>query len=309
MLLWLHFRYQQSASGLAYVGTNQLSEKIKRQPNSQIVGFWAPRVTIVLAGIVVGLFAKVILGTADNGEQSRRFENPIKAPKDFTGNPRPAGPGELALPGSKDTDSGQGNGGADGTPLTDVDADPSSEVPPLVIPDLIGTDQSLPEVSYVDVSRAFDRFTHDEHAHFHAHGNTECASGCAASRHPTEKLDEQSFHELLDQYAGDPMDETSSALESLLYFGPQTKEMIQKHGFGPLDRARADFLWSELKITHALISIRVVDEKGIVRSWLKPTRVPFDRRHEFEMEVDKVQPNETSGTVKRVGLYHLWTRL
>ena len=197
----------------------------------------------------------------------------------------------------------------DGNPLTAADEDPSCEVPPLVIPDLIGTDQSLPEVSYIEVSRAFDRFVHDEHAHFHAHGNIVCASGCAASRHPTEKLDEQSFHELLDQYAGDPMDETSSALESLLYFGPQTKEMIQKHGFGPLDRVRADFLWSELKVSHALISIRVVDEKGIVRSWLKPTRVPFDRRHEFEMEVDKVQPNETSGTVKRVGLYHLWTRL
>jgi hypothetical protein len=46
-----------------------------------------------------------------------------------------------------------------------------------------------------------------------------------------------------------------------------------------------------------------------VRSWLDPTEVPFDRRHVFEMEASGVQPLVTSGTVKRVGLYHLWTRL
>ena len=37
--------------------------------------------------------------------------------------------------------------------------------------------------------------------------------------------------------------------------------------------------------------------------------VPLDRRHEFDMQVNNVQPLITSGTVKRVGLYHLWNRL
>jgi len=52
-----------------------------------------------------------------------------------------------------------------------------------------------------------------------------------------------------------------------------------------------------------------LDEAGEVRSWLPATRVPLDRRHEFDMEVHDVQRLITSGTVKRVGLDHLWTRL
>ena len=288
-----------------------MSDIQNRQVNSQFARFWAPRLTIVMVGIVIGLLAKVIFGDASNSDQTRKFENQVEKPAQFPENPRPAILGEVPNFEVKSLNEDSENGGKNGSEdsVSQDNGDPSSLVPPLVIPDLIGTDLSLPAVSYRDVSSAFDRFTHDEGAHFHAHGNTVCASGCAASRHPTEQLDEQMFYDLLAQYASEPMNETSSALEALLYFGPQAKSMLEKRGFGTLDRERADFLWHELKINHALISIRVVDENGIVRSWLKPTRVPFDRRHEFEMEVNKVQPNQTSGTVKRVGLYHLWTRL
>ena len=152
-------------------------------------------------------------------------------------------------------------------------------------------------------------FTADSVAHFHAHGEEVCASGCAASRHPTKELTRDYFHELLKRYAIEPMDETSFALESLLYFGRQTAMLLEEEGDYPLDPIRSDFLRSELRKTHAKIEIRVVDEYGEVRTWLSPTRVPLDRRHEFDMQVNNVQPLETSGTVKRVGLYHLWNRL
>ena len=152
-------------------------------------------------------------------------------------------------------------------------------------------------------------FSADPIAHFHAHGEEVCASGCAASRHPTKELTRDYFHELLEQYATEPMDETSFALESLLYFGRQTSELLKEEGDYPLDPLRSEFLQDELLKTHAKIEIRVVDEYGEVRSWLAPTRVPLDRRHEFDMQVNNVQPLQTSGTVKRVGLYHLWNRL
>lgn len=152
-------------------------------------------------------------------------------------------------------------------------------------------------------------FSKDTRATFEAHGEDLCASGCAASRHPTTELTREHFHELLEEYAGDPMNEDSFALESLLYFGRQTQQLLDEEGDFPLDPRRSAFLRRELKRTHASIEIRLVDEHGEVRTWLPPTRVPLDRRHVFQMEVNRVQPLITSGTVKRVGLYHLWTRL
>ena len=152
-------------------------------------------------------------------------------------------------------------------------------------------------------------FAHDSGAIFHAHGHDVCPSGCAASRHPTDELTRLRFRQLMAQLALEPMDETSPAFETLLYFGRQAKEFVESEGTLPLDPARATILRRELARTHARVSIRVVDEQGDVRAWLPPTRVPLDRRHEFPMETNKVQPLQTSGTVKRVGLYHLWNRL
>ncbi len=152
-------------------------------------------------------------------------------------------------------------------------------------------------------------FTRDERASFHAHGSEVCASGCAASRHPTPPLDREEFDRLMVEYARGPMDESNPALESLCFYGRQTAAWIEKLGTRPLSKERAAFLRRELERTHALISFRIVDEFGDVRTFMPPTRVPLDRRHVFEMETDRLPPLETSGTVKRVGLHHLWTRL
>lgn len=152
-------------------------------------------------------------------------------------------------------------------------------------------------------------FSAGERAAFHPHGSRQCASGCAASNHPTEELTPARFQRLVSRFATEPIDETSEAFETLLYFGRQTKVFLDLYGDSPLDGARAAALRRELSRTHARIEIRVVDEQGNPRSWLPPTRVPLDRRHVFQMSTEDVQPLVTSGTVKRVGLYHVWTRL
>jgi hypothetical protein len=152
-------------------------------------------------------------------------------------------------------------------------------------------------------------FEHDSRAVFEPHGNQVCASGCALNRHPTGKLSAAHFHELMAQYALEPAAAPSPSLEELLFYGPQTRQLIEADGMAPLKADQAVFLWDELKRTHAKISLRVIDSNGEVRTWLPPTRVPLDRRHVFEMETKNLQPLVTSGTVKRVGLDHLWVRL
>jgi len=152
-------------------------------------------------------------------------------------------------------------------------------------------------------------FAHGDRAVFEPHGEQVCASGCAASRHPTTPLVTNEFHELLREFGRQPMSEDSPAFEKLLYYGKQTQQRLQRYGCGSLDPLREQVLKRELKKTHASVQIRLVDEHGEIRSWLPATPVPLDRRHVFDMEAKGVQPLVTSGTVKRVGLYHLWTRL
>lgn len=154
-----------------------------------------------------------------------------------------------------------------------------------------------------------DPYSHDANAHFHAHGDQVCASGCAASRHPTETLGKAEFARLMRRLEQAPLDRNNNALETLLYYGRQTSDLLLKHGAFGVSATTLSRLNQELQRTHALVEIRVVDEHGEVRSRLQPTRVPLDRRHVFEMETKNLQPLVTSGTVKRVGLDHLWTRL
>jgi hypothetical protein len=183
-------------------------------------------------------------------------------------------------------------------------------VPPLQVDGLLwDEDGPTTPVALAATSLWADEFVHDERAHFHAHGSQYCSSGCAPHNHPTADLTAAKYRALVERFSGEPMDETSLALESLLYFGRQTRLLAAREGISPLTADRADFLRRELSRTHARIAIRLVDEAGKVRAWAPPTRVPLDRRHVFEMEVEGVQPLITSGTVKRVGLYHLWNRL
>ncbi|MCH8923966.1 MAG: hypothetical protein IIA67_12560 [Planctomycetes bacterium] len=163
--------------------------------------------------------------------------------------------------------------------------------------------------SHTGLVSLLDDFKPDPRASFHPHGQKVCSSGCAASSHPTEKLTRENFQQLLRRFAVEPMDETSLAFETLLYYGRQTRDMLAGQSSTGLDPLREELLRRELRRTHAKVSIRLVDEEGQVRASLPPTKVPLDRRHEFKMDVQRVQPLITSGTIKRVGLYHIWARL
>lgn len=134
-----------------------------------------------------------------------------------------------------------------------------------------------------------------------------CAS-CGDARHPTPPLALEEYDRLLVQYSREPID-ASDALDALCFYGVQARAMIETHGTGGLDPERAAFLRRETSRTHAYLSVRVIDEHGVLRVSMMRKKVAFDQRsHHAVDEVVDVEPPEISGTVKRVGLYHIWAR-
>lgn len=239
--------------------------------------------TLVAMGICLGYLARLILG----------------APADETGPRRTI---NRPLPEKPQVDHEE----VIDLPIIKLNKDQPAEsglVPPIRMPG------SLPLVAASWSRHQADLQTHDSNALFEPHGDQICASGCAASRHPTQTLTRDHFERLLVEYTYEPMNQTNNALEELMYFGSQSRAMIESLGVGELDSQRAEFLWDQLKLNKAKVSIRVLDQSGNVRTWVEPTTVPFDRRHVFEMQTNNVQPLVTSGTVKRVGLNHIWARL
>ena len=95
-------------------------------------------------------------------------------------------------------------------------------------------------------------FLHDRRATFHAHGDRMCASGCAASRHPTETLSREQFFALRQEMARGPLDETNQALETLLYYGRQSRDLLSREGFGPLGPLQGDF-WYVLLVNLLIV--------------------------------------------------------
>ena len=170
-------------------------------------------------------------------------------------------------------------------------------------------DPLVPPLQLTNAANRFGPFAHDPQAVSHPHGETLCASGCAVSRHPSGRLTPKAFTTLLKAYQQAPPTAENVALEEILFYSRQSREYWQC-----LRGACHDPLWQrvlddELKKTHVLVSLRVLDEAGVIRSKLTNVRVPLDRRHVFQMQNEELQPLVTSGTVKRVGLDHLWTRL
>lgn len=164
-------------------------------------------------------------------------------------------------------------------------------------------------VPAVHLNETTDDFSHGTEATFHAHGDQVCASGCAASRHPTDRLTKRRFLQLLDECSQSPLNANNLAFETLLFFGRQTSQLLDDCGSGALTTAQALTLRNELTRQHAFVSIRLVDVHGDIRSKVCNVRVPLDRRHVFSMTSKGLPPLVTSGTVKRVGQKHLWTRL
>ena len=142
-----------------------------------------------------------------------------------------------------------------------------------------------------------------------AQGNPEaCRTGCSLAKHDIPAFTRGDFEKALRAYAQEPAEASSSALDTLLFYGPDTRHFIDKHGTGALPAGHAAFLKRQLERDHAIVEIRMVEASGRVRIAYGPARVPLGQKEHLQPQGHDLQPLEINGTVMRTGLYHLWSR-
>ncbi|MHC5114078.1 MAG: hypothetical protein ACYTGP_06585 [Planctomycetota bacterium] len=137
-----------------------------------------------------------------------------------------------------------------------------------------------------------------------------CGAGCSADVHVTPALSRARYETLLAEMVRGPMSRDNAALEELLFYGADVRRWLAD---APPERLAPD--WRELLEREsarrfAVIDMRFVNREGIERIRLEPTRVPLGiKQHVHPTHRLDLPPLELSGTVKRVGLDHLWTRI
>lgn len=138
----------------------------------------------------------------------------------------------------------------------------------------------------------------------------DCAGSCAlpGNHGEADTLSESAFLGWLTQWAEEPVGEPTLALETLLFHGPRSEELLEKHGHR-LDSAHRTFLEQELSRHTVRMSMRLVDENGEVRGILETGNFPLKEKQHLVFEgTGSLGWLETGGKVKRVGLGHLWSR-
>lgn len=137
-----------------------------------------------------------------------------------------------------------------------------------------------------------------------------CAAGCAAVPDEEGTLDHAQFLRLVEELGRGEFNSDNPALETLLFHGPRTREHLEHDASPSLDPWLLSQLETELAKDHARLELRVIDEQGATRLRLDPTVVPLaEKQHLHASEAIGFDAPEISGTIKRVGLRHLWARL
>lgn len=135
----------------------------------------------------------------------------------------------------------------------------------------------------------------------------ECTSGCSLGKHPIPPYGRGDFARARYAYADEHPEAPSEALETLLFYGENTKKFLADMGTGRLSPAHVAFLERELERA-AVVEIRMVDDSGRVRVAYGPQRVPFGIKQHLQPVDHDLQPLEFNGTVMRTGVNYLWSR-
>ncbi len=136
-----------------------------------------------------------------------------------------------------------------------------------------------------------------------------CLAGCSLKKHDIAPFTDEQYHAAIKAYGKAGVDETTPALDKLLFYGRRTIALIDQHGTGTLPEDHVAFLKRELARSRAIVSVRFINADGKVRVNLAPVTVPIGiKQHLKPTALDGTQPMEINGTVMRTGLYHLWSR-
>ena len=137
-----------------------------------------------------------------------------------------------------------------------------------------------------------------------------CATGCSAEPDARGNLTHARFEELLAEWSEVPVGEESLALDTLLFEGARASALLAEHGATALDAEHLEVLERELARDRAWLEVRMVNDEGVERMHLDPIAVPLgEKQHLFPEYTLDLTPPEVSGTIHRVGVRHLWTRL
>ncbi len=136
----------------------------------------------------------------------------------------------------------------------------------------------------------------------------ECTTGCSLAKHYVPVFTEFAYETKIREYGALPLDPDNPALETLLFYGGRTRSLIKELGTGDLDAEHLDFLRRELRRDHALVSLRMVDENGVVKVSYGPTSVPLGTKQHLQAVGENLSAMEFNGTVMRTGVNYLWSR-
>ena len=137
-----------------------------------------------------------------------------------------------------------------------------------------------------------------------------CSTGCSASPTATGELGADEYLALLRAWGAEPLGADSQALDALLFHGRDVVELEVEHGTPGLGDEHRAHLLGEVSREGVWLAVRAVNDDGVERLRLAPTLVPLgEKQHLFPEHALDVTPPEISGTVHRVGVGHLWTRL
>ncbi len=137
----------------------------------------------------------------------------------------------------------------------------------------------------------------------------ECTTSCSLAKHPIAPFDELDFELALAKYAKAKPESEDAGLETLLFYGPDTKRYLEALGYGELDAAHRAVLDRELAREEATVTLRLVDEHDErVRAIYGPHAVPIGKKQHLATVGDGLLAMEFNGTVMRTGVNYLWSR-
>jgi hypothetical protein len=137
-----------------------------------------------------------------------------------------------------------------------------------------------------------------------------CVSGCGVAADGSSELTLAEYRSLIKLYAREALGSEPRALETLLFHAEHTLRHVEAIGLSGLDDEHAAFLMRELGRDHGALEVRLLGTDGTVRLRLEPNAFPIGRKQHVRPEhVVDMAPPELSGTLQRVGLDHIWTRL
>ncbi len=132
-----------------------------------------------------------------------------------------------------------------------------------------------------------------------------CSSTCETDVQP---IREEDWLVALDAWRSQPLGLASIELETLLFYGKESKNWLPVYG-KELPVAHRRYLEKELARDQVAVEMRLIDENGEIRGTLAPPAFHLkEKQHLPFSETGTLGFFEASGKVKRVGVSHLWSR-